>query len=876
MKKKRNHLGFTLAELLIVVAIVGVLAGVSFVAVQTYQRNLNQVELDTVAKEIFVAAQNHLTMARNEGYLGMEPDKDAEASEKEAFYGIDGKLDGEEDVYFFSVNDGLASAYIFNLILPSYALDSTILAGNYGIRYQPSSGLVLDVFYTSPTGKYKVDPLPDFEDLVALRGEDKKGARRDAYVGWYGGTEAASLPHSDYTLVEPELEVNNGDKLWVKIKDNNESAKVTIKEDYKIALLMTGTISRVQHVFKLEEAVDVASEDAAVARMSHSTDDKGNVYIVILDDITSPNMHFADFEEQFIPGEDIVLRAVAYNMAALSKIAHSDEKTVNSLFEKADNADGRDDADEKATPWSPITAYINNFRHLENLDKNISNVNYSPATAGPNVVAAEGTKPLSVKAVQTTDLEWEADGDVFNDETVIYKETGGQGEPGCFVPVVVPATYTVSDAKISIAYHGVEIPEPKDDTLTELFPHSIKGITVNVTGAASAGLFGDLPNGSSVMDLVLIDFTVTSASGSAGALAGTLAQNDALGSGSVNVSYVVAYNTGKAATATITSAGDVGGLIGKVTGGNAVIEKSAAALAVKSTGADKSAGGLIGTMEGGTVTGCYSGGHTYNGGYYDASNKPIYNVQAANETTGTGTAGGLIGVATNMGDVSACYSTCSVRGKVAGGFAGTYTGATGKKLEDCYATGLVCGTDTETKAVTVTNNGKSETKNMTLPKDGAFAYSLTGAAVSGCWYYELINERVETEGITGGNKTYTVSATVPSTMTSKDSFTYLTALGGYGGNAGIAKLDATADSYDEFVGAPSTWTRAVPYDSKLLEYYSVKNKDDDLEGRFNLQSVERLLGADLKKNVDDTMRYYVKYHYGDWPAPEIFVVNAAS
>ena len=64
--------GMTMAELLIVIAIVVVLAGVAFIALFNYQRNLAQFERDKIAKEIFYAAQNHLTIARGEGYLDLD------------------------------------------------------------------------------------------------------------------------------------------------------------------------------------------------------------------------------------------------------------------------------------------------------------------------------------------------------------------------------------------------------------------------------------------------------------------------------------------------------------------------------------------------------------------------------------------------------------------------------------------------------------------------------------------------------------------------------------------------------------------------------------------------------------------------------------
>lgn len=45
--------------------------------------------------------------------------------------------------------------------------------------------------------------------------------------------------------------------------------------------------------------------------------------------------------------------------------------------------------------------------------------------------------------------------------------------------------------------------------------------------------------------------------------------------------------------------------------------------------------------------------------------------------------------------------------------------------------------------------------------------------------------------------------------------------------------------------------------------------------RFNMKTVEQL-GATLKESPEDTTVYYVKNHYGDWPSPEIFVINTVS
>ena len=74
MNRTKLQRGFTLAETLIVVAIITILSGVSFIAVQNHMRSLAQLERDGIAKEIFVAAQNHLTMSKSENYPGCSVD----------------------------------------------------------------------------------------------------------------------------------------------------------------------------------------------------------------------------------------------------------------------------------------------------------------------------------------------------------------------------------------------------------------------------------------------------------------------------------------------------------------------------------------------------------------------------------------------------------------------------------------------------------------------------------------------------------------------------------------------------------------------------------------------------------------------------------
>lgn len=868
--RKRRNLGFTMAEMLIVVAIVAILGGVAFIAVQQHQRSLSQLERETIAKEIFIAAQNHLTMTESQGYLGQSAFGTEETD-------AEGKSTGQNVYYVI----GPSSGNILDQILPFGSIDETIRAGgSYLIRYQSNPAQVLDVFYCSKTSspaKYNhTIKESDYSKLMQYKENGyggEGGVPSNGYlVGWYGGADPlANTQYGNYELLAPTVEAENKERLVVKVSEpNKDRTNPTENLSYTdIKLIIEGETSGAKASIKF---ADLSESNTQHPRYSYDT--KNRKYVVVLDDITTAGLHFdelnidttIDFEKTvtgtgesatettklFIPGENITVQAVAYSNTALTNIAYSNAVTTNSLFADIDEAGE--------------TAMIGMMRHLENLDATISHLdNYDE----------DGALDIT-KATQIDDLNWNN----FVDELGAAPNQGDakivkilpidltdETIPDGYWPVYPShwkgetkqeiTKYSASD--IALAYDGkaeiTTITKQKDPNdankeievpTTTSVNHSITGVHVN--DAVNAGLFGSLIDNSRVSNLELIDFSISAidemngqavkTSGNAGALVGTLKGS------SSTITNVLARNSTDATIANITAAtGSAGGLIGKMEGGT--IQKSAAALIVSATGGN--AGGLIGTALDGTVNGCYAGGHTIDDP--KGSGAVIYSDEKLNVTATAGYAGGLIGDAGKVA-ISNSYSTCSTAGKYAGGFVGK--GDTGGSATNSYATGLVLGGDTTTK--TIMGEDGQTTKETTFTEiqaqEGAFAYSFAGTATN-CKIFEIVNEREEkdaTGALTGG---YTYLLPVPDDTT------------------GVIKaLDENAEEYNNFCGASTEWKPAKPYtgQTKLESYYG---------GKYNLKSIEQLAGT-LKVDDNDTTEYFVATHYGDWPAPEIFVVNTKS
>ena len=255
-----------MVELITVVAILTILMGIAAVNVIKYQRDLKAKEADSAAKELFIAAQNHLTAADALGELESCKQAELESSPPDSFYAAVGTTSGKAGEYLITYPSGQDVA-LWEKMLPFGAIDETVrTGGSYVIHYSLQTATVMDVFYSDKSDtRFGVDlTLGNSEDgsysslVSSFATDDNKSARRNAtwnsqsgrVIGWYGGTDIVT-PYSDY-LEQPTIKVTNGETLKVEVSRLElKAVKPSDESKPTLSLILTGVSSGALKEIKL-------------------------------------------------------------------------------------------------------------------------------------------------------------------------------------------------------------------------------------------------------------------------------------------------------------------------------------------------------------------------------------------------------------------------------------------------------------------------------------------------------------------------------------------------------------------------------------------------------------------------------------------------
>lgn len=216
-KYETANSGFTMVELLTVIAILLLVGLIAVFSLSKLRRSLRQHELDTRAEIIYVAAQNRMAELRAAGCEGLYSKGLSDGDNGVYAMAFDGTHmdESSRDVEFcyLYVNDasdkrtGAPAA-----LLPDTAVDKDLWNGCWCIEYAPATGSIYAVFYSE-------SPLPSHTDLNGNYRNFNYRARTAA-VGYYGGDIAQT---QDISKFNPSISIENAEKLTVTFYSNNPS-----------------------------------------------------------------------------------------------------------------------------------------------------------------------------------------------------------------------------------------------------------------------------------------------------------------------------------------------------------------------------------------------------------------------------------------------------------------------------------------------------------------------------------------------------------------------------------------------------------------------------------------------------------------------------
>lgn len=625
-RKLKQNKAFTLAELLITVAIITVLLGLSMLFISDWVVHLKMMELDGYAKSIYLEMQNQLAAKEVEGGL-VELYDEVQTNTPDRFlttqpqdYDVNEDGDNWKLLCYIQKDDASTKSLIAENS-STYAV-----SGNYLIELNPRSGDIYGVFY------WEKEDAIGYDLIKSLTGRTIDD-REDLRIGYYGGNAETRALSRGITL-EQTVEVINEEELYLKVKYKKSGVILANQDALSIDLSIADEHGHVWH------------KDDVEATKKQEAD--GLAFYILLDSLQSGKSFYNITEGALVPGDNLSITVEGEFLKYFYHCIEISEVKANSLFNDK----------------SGSTIKVGALRHFRNLNKTY--YEHKDVTPGE-----------TVQIIQSNDIDFE--NNTFAWTGTEYKGKGNGNRPftNDFEPVInstlfkntgVGTDYTVYDGNGFALKNFVITPSAETESRVGMFAEAYHVHFVNVK----------------IEDLTL---NASTAVRNVGGLVGAIDGGRVINCGVYLRNYEgdatdkkycvnqVANNSKdyanrmqeKVATMTVSGGNNVGGLIGRAR--SVLIKTSFSAVNVVGT---QYTGGLIGLAEvedDDTVK--VSVDHCYASGTVTA-NKDV---------------GGLIGKAISIDKVNDSYASGDVFGeKRVGGFLGSSENGA---YDTCYSYGRV-------------------------------------------------------------------------------------------------------------------------------------------------------------------------------------------
>ena len=380
----RRRAGFSLAEVLLVVAILGILTALIVPNVVAARRSLRQKELDAKAEIIYAAAQNQLTKLRAAGEKARYQAGES-ASLGENMQPYDAKETGEALLlcYVTSRKDTAARA-----IMADGVVEPELMEQHWIVVYSPLSGSVYAVFYSEDVDVAAEYPDPWQKYGTDLRIRENRVDTYKAQVGYYGGDLTVSL--SDTTTLQPYVSVSNDERLAALlhcvVPKDVDVGTLTFRVELRDSAGNRRVVEIDNSPFTAEEQI---SPEKRRPRLTHPGG-RSYSYDLTLDDLSSDATRFDALygggstppagQQRLIPGVPLTITLTVSSSNRQLQTGTAVSSPFNSLFDDESTED---------------TAIVRCGRHLQNLD------------------AASGASANISYAEQAADISFAEDSDWF-------------------------------------------------------------------------------------------------------------------------------------------------------------------------------------------------------------------------------------------------------------------------------------------------------------------------------------------------------------------------------------------------------------------------------------------------------------------------------